>query len=278
MSSVRLLAKNLRFTPLTRRSPTSLDPQCRTARFQQTFPPPAFVKKERILRGSAHFRAPDDHHGRDRSWMDARHRQGRAQRRQRADHGQHRPGTRTRPWRPTGRSRRFSRTLRQIRSAGPIFPRATDRARPASHPLTPIASRDPHAQAGPPPEKIITLASLMAPRMVRRHDASRRDRASRRIRVTSAAPRLPFRPLRESHIRRLSVCVSFAREKLFRAREGCGSRAITRALTLNPTPHDARATRHTGSPRRVHARRAFRARVARSAARAFGRQKSHVQG
>jgi hypothetical protein len=65
--------------------------------------------------------------------------------------------------------------LRQIRSAGPIFPRATDRARLASHPLTPIASRDPHAQAGPPPEKTITLASLMAPRMVRRRVASRRQ-------------------------------------------------------------------------------------------------------
>jgi hypothetical protein len=54
---------------------------------------------------------------------------------------------------------------------------ARDGSRPrlASHPLTPIASRDPHAQAGPPPEKTITLASLMAPRMVRRRVASRRQ-------------------------------------------------------------------------------------------------------
>ena len=124
--------------------------------------------------------------------MDARHRQGRAQRRQRADHGQHRPGTRTRPRRPTRRSRRFCRTLRQIRSPSrPIFPRATDRARVASHRLTPIASRDLHSQAGPPPEKTITLASLIAPRMVR--PASRRKAQSAfPIRVTSAAPRLPF--------------------------------------------------------------------------------------
>jgi hypothetical protein len=66
--------------------------------------------------------------------------------------------------------------LRQIRSPSrPIFPRATDRARVASHRLTPIASRDLHSQAGPPPEKTITLASLMAPRMVRRRVASRRQ-------------------------------------------------------------------------------------------------------
>ena len=116
--------------------------------------------------------------------MDARHRQGRAQRRQRADHGQHRPGTRTRPRRPTRRSRRFCRTLRQIRSPSrPIFPRATDRARVASHRLTPIASRDLHSQAGPPPGKTITLASLIAPRMVR--PASRRKREAR-FRVWSA--------------------------------------------------------------------------------------------
>jgi hypothetical protein len=58
--------------------------------------------------------------------------------------------------------------LRQIRSPSrPIFPRATDRARVASHRLTPIASRNLHSQAGPPPEKTITLASLIAPRMVR---------------------------------------------------------------------------------------------------------------
>ena len=137
--------------------------------------PPA-AKRNSSASARHTFRAPDDHHGRDRSRMDARHRQGRAQRRQRADHGQHRPGTRTRPRRPTRRSRRFCRTLRQIRSPSrPIFPRATDRARVASHRLTPIASRDPHAQAGPPPEKTITLASLMAPRMVRRRVASRRQ-------------------------------------------------------------------------------------------------------
>lgn len=131
------------------------------------FDPPA-AKRNSSASARHTFRAPDDHHGRDRSRMDARHRQGRAQRRQRADHGQHRPGTRTRPRRPTRRSRRFCRTLRQIRSPSrPIFPRATDRARVASHRLTPIASRDLHSQAGPPPEKTITLASLIAPRMVR---------------------------------------------------------------------------------------------------------------
>ena len=131
------------------------------------FNPPA-AKRNSSASARHTFRAPDDHHGRDRSRMDARHRQGRAQRRQRADHGQHRPGTRTRPRRPTRRSRRFCRTLRQIRSPSrPIFPRATDRARVASHRLTPIASRDLHSQAGPPPEKTITLASLIAPRMVR---------------------------------------------------------------------------------------------------------------
>ena len=153
--------------------------------------PPA-AKRNSSASARHTFRAPDDHHGRDRSRMDARHRQGRAQRRQRADHGQHRPGTRTRPRRPTRRSRRFCRTLRQIRSPSrPIFPRATDRARVASHRLTPIASRDLHSQAGPPPEKTITLASLIAPRMVR--PASRRKAQSAfPIRVTSAAPRLPF--------------------------------------------------------------------------------------
>lgn len=161
--------------------------------------PPA-AKRNSSASARHTFRAPDDHHGRDRSRMDARHRQGRAQRRQRADHGQHRPGTRTRPRRPTRRSRRFCRTLRQIRSPSrPIFPRATDRARVASHRLTPIASRDLHSQAGPPPEKTITLASLIAPRMVR--PASRRKAQSAfPIRVTSAAPRLPFFPFSVSGI------------------------------------------------------------------------------
>lgn len=149
--------------------------------------PPA-AKRNSSASARHTFRAPDDHHGRDRSRMDARHRQGRAQRRQRADHGQHRPGTRTRPRRPTRRSRRFCRTLRQIRSPSrPIFPRATDRARVASHRLTPIASRDLHSQAGPPPEKTITLASLIAPRMVRPGRVGRRNPPSQ----SASRPRLP---------------------------------------------------------------------------------------
>ena len=148
--------------------------------------------------------------------------------------------------RPTGRSRRFSRTLRQIRSAGKIFPRAKDRARLASHALTPIASRDLHAQAGPPPEKTITLASLIAPRMVRRHDASRRDRASRQIRVTSAAPRLPILP-RGKNVSFSFSCPAFSfasDETLFRARRGRLTGAHARL------PHDPR-TRH--APNRVAA-------------------------
>ena len=107
-----------------------------------------------------------------RRGMDRRAREGRAQRRHCARHGKHRPGARgprdrrdvwdrqTPRFRPVASARRLDRARglddRATRAVPALGANSTDRARPSN--LAGWTS----------PEKTITLASLIAPRMVRR--------------------------------------------------------------------------------------------------------------
>ena len=146
----------------------------------------------------ARLLAARNQHGSSRIRMDARPRQGCSQRRQRAGHGQHQPGESTPPP-PTSRAptkgshtnRRSDRALWQHVTSGvePVgFPSPSPSQR-AARPAIPVSPRSTDAmnrrsvsQAGPPPEKTITLASLIAPRLVRRvtHQTSYKSIASHR--------------------------------------------------------------------------------------------------
>ena len=105
--------------------------------------------------------------------MDRRAREGRAKRRHCARHGEHRPGALG----PRDRRDVWDRKTPRFQGRVSAAPRSGARAgrtiaRPAPSPRsvrTRLTARDRQtSQAGPPPEKTITLASLIAPRLVRR--------------------------------------------------------------------------------------------------------------
>ena len=133
--------------------------------------------------------------------MDRRAREGRAKRRHCARHGEHvwlGPRDRRDVWDRPRFQGRSARRLDRARAGRTI-------ARPAPSPRsvrTRLTARDRQtSQAGPPPEKTITLASLIAPRLVRRvaskSVASSEARAARRDRLLRSLAKPPH-PTRDA--------------------------------------------------------------------------------
>ena len=119
------------------------------------------------------FRVRPTRNDGSRRGMDRRAREGRAKRRHCARHGEHRPGALG----PRDRRDVWDRKTPRFQGRVSAAPRSGARAgrtiaRPAPSPRsvrTRLTARDRRtSQAGPPPEKTITLASLIAPRLVRR--------------------------------------------------------------------------------------------------------------
>ena len=142
-----------------------VDEQCYSAR--------TFIRRASFTFARARSAYPTRNDG-SRRGMDRRAGEGRAKRRHCARHGEHRPGARG----PRDRRDVWDRKTPRFRpcrvSAAPRSGARAGRtiARPAPSPRsvrTRLTARDRQtSQAGPPPEKTITLASLIAPRLVRR--------------------------------------------------------------------------------------------------------------